>query len=402
MASNHLVGPFLGINNRLPDNQLAYTERGVKLGDFLRNAVNVDLTDSGTVQRRGGYALSQSGGECHSLWSDGDTGYYADGTDLYRYPRTLVAQGLSGNAVSFCRVGDFVVWSDGVRIQKIVGSNSLPLTQPDPNPMPVVVGSGGGLLAGGLYLVSFVVSGASGDSAPTWPTQISVPTNGRISITNITQPTKVYISGPNGEEMFFAETIEQNKDILARDEGALLTTKFMRPTPAGHIVRYFRGRLLSVVNDTLFYSQSFAPGLYDPVRGYIPFPAPITLVAVVQSGVFVCADKTYFLAGPDIDKAEVIEKLPYGAVPGTDTYAELDESVWWYSDRGVVRAEPDGQIANVQERHVAAGSAAVGASLFRDQDGIRQVLSSLAGSETTRAAASSFIDAEIIRKEKMR
>lgn len=62
------LGPFAGINNRLPDHQLNIVERGRKAGDYLRNAVNVDLTSSGTLRRRKGSALVQSGTDCHSLW----------------------------------------------------------------------------------------------------------------------------------------------------------------------------------------------------------------------------------------------------------------------------------------------------------------------------------------------
>jgi hypothetical protein len=37
--------------------------------------------------------------------------------------------------------------------------------------------------------------------------------------------------------------------------------------------------------------------------------------------------------------------------------------------------------------------------LFREQDGVRQVLSSLFGGEQTVTAARSYMDAEVIRKE---
>lgn len=82
------LGPFAGINNRLPDHQLNIVERGRKAGDYLRNAVNVDLTSSGTLRRRKGSALVQSGTDCHSLWSDGDRAFYVDGDTLYQHPRT--------------------------------------------------------------------------------------------------------------------------------------------------------------------------------------------------------------------------------------------------------------------------------------------------------------------------
>ena len=47
------LGPFLGINNRLPD----FALHKPKVGDFLRLAVNVDITNSGNIKRRKATAL---------------------------------------------------------------------------------------------------------------------------------------------------------------------------------------------------------------------------------------------------------------------------------------------------------------------------------------------------------
>lgn len=400
MASNHLVGPFLGINNRLPDNQLSYTERGVKLGNFVRNAVNVDFTERGSVQRRQGVAQVQAGGECHSLWSSGDDGFYVDNGTLYRFPRTALATGLPNRRVSFTVAGDKIVWTDGVTINQIIGNDNLPLTQPEPNPLPIVTTEATGSLVRGSYLVSFVAVGASGQSAPTWPLQIDVPANGRILITGITGAVRIFLSGPNGQELFFYATAVGAVDIPLPAEGAMLTTLHYRPMPPGDIVRYHKGRLLVASGNTLFYSQPYATGLYDPTRGYIPFPEPITMVAPVQSGVFVSTDKTYFLAGDDIEKSEVIERLPFAAVFGTDTRSEHDESVWWYSEHGTVQGTPEGEVEVVNFRNVVPTQAQSGASLYREQDGMRQIISSLTSGDFSRAAASSFIDAEVIRKER--
>ena len=106
------IGPFVGINNRLPDHQLAIVERGRKEGNYLRNAVNVDLTASGTLQRRKGVTLTQAGGNCHSLWGDEQGAFYVDNGTIYAYPRTPVRSDLSpALPVSYARMTDgAVVW----------------------------------------------------------------------------------------------------------------------------------------------------------------------------------------------------------------------------------------------------------------------------------------------------
>ena len=114
------LGPFAGMNNRLPDHQLGIVERGQKAGDYLRNAVNVDLTAAGTLQRRKGSTLAVPGTRCHSLWSDGEQAFYVDGTDLKRFSGEVVATGLAyGRPVSFCKAPTSdVVWTDGVRLAR--------------------------------------------------------------------------------------------------------------------------------------------------------------------------------------------------------------------------------------------------------------------------------------------
>jgi hypothetical protein len=120
--------------------------------------------------------------------------------------------------------------------------------------------------------------------------------------------------------------------------------------------------------------------------------------------VYVVADQTYWLAGADIMAADVVPVLPYGAVEGTGRLVVPDQGaqkVWWFSHRGLVVGNSAGQVANLQEKNVSVEKASVGAALYREQNGVRQVVSSLFGAETSRAAASSFMSAEIIRKESM-
>jgi hypothetical protein len=69
------------------------------------------------------------------------------------------------------------------------------------------------------------------------------------------------------------------------------------------------------------------------------------------------------------------------------------------SERGMVMGTQDGQVANLQEKNVAVDPAIVGASLFREQDGMKQMVSSLFSPQSTVIAARSFMDAEIVRKE---
>lgn len=408
------IGPFVGLNNRVPDHQLAIVERGRKAGDYLRNAVNVDLTASGTLQRRPGteQVLPMSG--AHSLWSDEHAAFFvADGT-LYQLSDTLQATALRtglvpGRSVSYARVSGDVYWSNGLLIERITAGVSGPAGVPPLNPAPVVSAASGGSLPAGLYQVALTRRSASGEeSGSTTPVQVSVPENGTISVTGIAGGTdfvSVYMSPPNGDMLFRAAVLPAGQSVVSFPAmpalAGRLQTLLMRPMPAGQIVRYAHGRLLVASGSMLYFSEPFAPALHNPSKGYIPFPERITVVEPTDGGVYVVADETYWLAGPDITQSEVVTKLPYGAVEGTSGQNPRDKTVFWFSSQGLVVGTPDGQVKNLQEDAVSVDPASSGATLYREQNGMRQLVSSLFGSGTSVAAASSFMSAEIVRKESM-
>lgn len=407
-ANTAPIGPFVGINNRLPDHQLGIVERGRKAGDYLRNAVNVDLTATGTLQRRKGSTLAQAGADCHSLWSDGEQAFYVDGDTLYQYPRIALRSGLvPGRRVSWCKTptGD-VIWTNGTVLERIRAGVSAPLGLPVPNPAPTVSASAGGSLKAGVYQVAITATNADGEeSGATWPVQVTVPEGGRIQVSDLPGTlTNIYISPLNGDALYLAATTTASSYVIPVS-GALgqsLQTIGLRAMPAGEIVREHFGRLLVASGSTIYYSEPFGYGLHNPQRGRIHFGGRIALLAPVQGGCYVSTETaTFWLPGGDIEKTQVIELLPYGAVPGTDTALENQTGVAWMSTRGLVIGSQDGQAKNVQEDTVAIGPAQAGATLYREQDGMRQIITSLAGLFETVAPAMTFTVADEARKESM-
>lgn len=167
------------------------------------------------------------------------------------------------------------------------------------------------------------------------------------------------------------------------------------PMPLGTIVRFYNGRLLVARDDVLFFSEAYLLDRYAPADNFIQFLAPITLVVATEGGVFVVADKTYWFGGA-LNKTEMRMVLDYGGVPGSEFVA--DGGYGWMSKRGMVVAKADGSAENVQEKALAIDSAAVGASVFKKTDGLKQAITSLFGAETSKASAKTFMTAEIVRK----
>lgn len=400
------LGPFLGENNLLPDTKLE-----TKDGLFVRSAVNVDLTDAGTFTRRTGSVRAIPGTDCHSLWGRGEVGFFVDGVELYQFRHeqdpTLVASGLApGRRMAFTEVPGEVMGTNGVELYRISSAGLAVAGIEPPSRQPDLAVAAGGSLFAGQYQVAISFLAPDGEeSGASMPVAIDVPANGSLAITNIEQraglQTCVYVSPTNGDALFrYAVTGDSSLTVRTSTDGAGLPcrTMLLARMPAGRIIAYLNGRLFVAAGKILYYSEPYALALTNPAKNYIPFAEDITMVEPCQNGLYLSADQTYWIPG-DIATGELLPVLPYKAVFGTSGAVPSQNQCYWYSDRGMILASQEGLVKNLQEGTVATNVAESGASMFREQNGMKQMVASLFGPQQTVMAASSFMDAEVIRKE---
>ena len=126
------------------------------------------------------------------------------------------------------------------------------------------------------------------------------------------------------------------------------------------------------------------------------FPAPITCLAAVEAGVFVVADTTYFIAG-GLPAQTVRAVLEYGAPEQQPSYRK-DGSAHWMSERGLVSCTRAGEIANLQEAHVALRAQGTAATLMREADGMQTLVAALDEAGNTGAGVGSYAQARIVKK----
>jgi len=169
------------------------------------------------------------------------------------------------------------------------------------------------------------------------------------------------------------------------------------PMPAGSSIAYHAGRLLVAVGQYLIYSEPFTPNLRDESRGFEVFPAPITCLAAVEGGVFVMADQTYFLPA-GVPSQAVRAVLSYGAPQQMAGYTD-DGGAFWMAAKGLVRANAQGELANVQERHIAMEVSGSAATLHREADGAQAIVATLSQPESIAASVGSYAQARLVRKE---
>jgi hypothetical protein len=265
-----------------------------------------------------------------------------------------------------------------------------------------------GILSIGTYLISCTFVDADGEeSGCELPTVAVLTALGGIQLTNMPAPlsaqalfVRVYMSTVDGSILYRqvdlpAGTTEYTI-TAATSDGAVLRTELLNPVPPGTSIAHCKGRMYSALGNVLYYSEPLWYGLCSLNTNFQMFPAPITLLVAVPDGLFVCADKTYFYAGADSqDPLRVV--APYGAVANSASLIPNSTDVMWLSTRGLVRAATDGSLKALTEGAIAMQFAGDGASIYREQNGIKQYVSTATQAEVSSLAASSYMEADIIR-----
>ncbi len=211
----------------------------------------------------------------------------------------------------------------------------------------------------------------------------------------------VYVTQPNASTLLVESRLHAPAASIElpalTGSGMQATTYLARELPPGRILRYFGSRLYSVLNDTLWYSDVYSPALCSPARSYVMFDAPITLLEHCDDGMYLCAGETFWLGG-DIESTQPKIVSPTTAVFGSGCPLPQQKQVVWMSDKGLVRASAGGQLELVQDENVVVAPATSGASVVLETDGQRHTVSSLFGAHLSGAAATSYMDAEVVRK----
>lgn len=406
-----LRGPFSkGMNNRTEDFALR--------PDELRNAVNVDISTAGRISRRQGYELVHAAAGAHSLWADGDYLYYQQESTLYRVNARHAS---APEAVHFGLHLDLpmahvatprgVFYSNGVDSGHLVGGapRNWGIAPPPSTPNAAVTL---GTLHPGLYQVTYTYVRADGEeSGAPMSATVQLAATGGIELSGMApslDPTvthaRIYCTQQNGTESYQAlqipvSQLAQPVTITYQPEGRRLAPQPIVQMPPGDVLELHGSRVYSAIGCILNYSEEWAFGQFHPLRNFFAFPAPVTIVASTVDGLYVVADQTYFFSGFEPSKFAPNIVAPYGAVKGTKCVLPNSVDIGWFSARGAVLASPGGNLRALQDSQVAVETATIGAATFREEDGRRQILSTLLDPNVSQGAANSFMQAEVIRKE---
>lgn len=386
------LGPWpIGMNNRAPDYAMPTDKYGKPIA--LRNAVNVDVNDSGLLTRRDGFIKIYAGLSTRSGFSCSIGTYFVEGSLLKKLNADNTAitlfTGVTGTNVTYEEFNNVVYFSDGVVTKKIHSDNSVTEWGMSSPAAPVLSGISG-VFGAGTYIGAITFVDALGaESGASEFRSVTLAANAGVKFDSLPtstdpQATKIrlYLSAPNGTTLFLAGevtigTLSYSISTGRYDNGQPLSLQFVSKPPPGRIVRQFRGRMYIADGKTIWYTD---PGSLDHVRladNFYQFTDDVTVMEPVLGGIWIVADKTYFYPGSGPDNFTQQSMLDYGALYGTAKRVPNSNDVMWYSDRGAVIATQDGQIKNLQEEHVATETGISGAALIRESDGVRQFIASI-------------------------
>lgn len=368
----------------------------------LREALNVDLDRAGRIRRRPGYTPRYPGSGIHSLWaSRGGRVLFGEGGTLKElFPDWTSRDLRSGldptRTLTYEEAGGVVYWSNGAENGRVLQDGTArPWGVPSPPGQPTLSVAPAGALPAGRYQVSVTFVADDGEeSGATIASVIDVPEGGGIDLANIPQGPaariRVYASPPNGDVLYQHLELPMgfvSARVVKTIRGRALETQLLDRVPAAQIVRFHAGRFWLAVGDLLFYTPAFRWGLHSPAA-FFQFAERIRVLEPVADGLYVVAERTWFLSGVVPEQMSQTARHPGAGVEGTGItvpgrYFGLDDAVgdvaYWFGDRGAMLGLPGGTVRPLMEDRVALSQYASGATLFRERQGIRQLVTALAG-----------------------
>jgi hypothetical protein len=182
----------------------------------------------------------------------------------------------------------------------------------------------------------------------------------------------------------------------------LLTQYMQAPEPSTHLESY-NGRIYSASGNTLLATQALNYDLTRPSTDFVVFPDPINMVKSVVDGVYVGTQHgVTYLDGNDLPlfktrPADMLAPIEGSALAiDGGLFGESGKGIVWLTRRGWVFGGAGGRVKRLTEAQMALPEYDRAASLYREHDGMRQVMSFVKGGGEAAGASDSY-EIEIVR-----
>jgi hypothetical protein len=387
-----------GINNRA-------NYRDIPDG-YVRDMVNLDPLVGGTLGLRSGFDKVCPATNGRGALSVGSKILFADGGSLICFDTATNTQTVLGSIAGGGRLAGAVMnqelfFCTANDVLRFDGSTLRPWGVPTVVNQPYP-GVGGGGIPAGLYQAAMTLVNAKGEEGGTVnPIQVTVPAKSSLQF-SLSPPAgytaRLYVSTSSGESLYLQYQGSGGYTVSTiRDDTARLDTLNLREPVGGDYIAALGGILLIADGKTLWHTSPMSPHQLNMANSFFQYPSAISLVIQVNGGVFVCADKTYFLQSPESGDAVVqTTKLEYGAIPGTGTILP-DGRASWMTQYGLAVGAVDGSVTLLSQGNFIPDMSTTGASGVIDHNGNQMVVTTMAGQRGPNPlAATDYYEAEIV------
>jgi hypothetical protein len=320
-----VIQQFLGEHNvdpryDIPDSALSY-------------AADVDLTNSGAIDRRRGYTKVTTANVQSAFSTKAQVGYVvADGMLFQVNPDTSMDMIGASTATEFCDEGKYVFTNDGLRI---LGRTAIDLKIPV-GETPASLSYTAGTWEPGLYSVTYCyrsIEGLEGGSAPV--ATIELPSDSMLVVDPITAPVGyevvLYYTAVDGSVFYDNNGVQLNPVQV-------LAASF--PDGADKVAFYesqlFVSIPMSTGNTVVRFSNAFQHHLFDYVQDYFIVPGEVRAMLATNGALIIGTDSAIYAYTSD----GLLPLAEYGVVRGRAFSRGPNDEVYMHTTRGVGRALP--------------------------------------------------------------
>jgi len=342
---SQIIQAFKGLNN---------TADPLRVGlEWLSQADNVNVTDTGAIVKRAGYTRTQTGAFTSAYSTQDHSRLYAvaDSTLVAvtsHTTRVAIAPLTSAAPMYWAEVNGQVFFNNGADCGIVLPDNTV-LDWRWPLPAPPALVPVTGTLAPGLWQVRCTYTLPDGRETGASDSAEIILTDGQALQITVPQAagctTNVYLCPPGSTvyQLGFtttrtAETWNASHDTL----GADLLTAFLDPLPQGcGAIQFFKGRLYAAMymptqdQTVVWFSEPLGFHLFNLLSSFIMVPGQVHMLAAVDAALIIGTGSSVYA----YDGEKLAEIAPYGVVPGQH-WAQDDGRIIFWTTRGACAALP--------------------------------------------------------------